>query len=155
VARSDLSSVERSLEQLFRLAMGRRQLARQSEAVGAEVSRAGYAVLRTLDDRGPMPMGSLARSCTMDPAVAARQVGALEQRSLVRTSPDANDGRVRVVEITDHGTEVLRRIVELRTAYLARVLRDWSAEDRATLVDVVDRLVEDLQSVPFGAEESP
>jgi DNA-binding MarR family transcriptional regulator len=153
VPRSDLHSVERSLEQLFRLAMGRRTLARQSEVVGAEVSRAGYAVLRTLRSSGPVTMGALARSCAMDPAVAARLVGSLEKSSLVRTAGDTTDGRVRRVELTDHGADVLDRIVELRTAFLARALRKWSDEERGTLVDVVDRLVDDLQSVPFGAEE--
>jgi DNA-binding MarR family transcriptional regulator len=152
VPSSDLHSVERSLEQLFRLAMGRRTLARQSEAVGAEVSRAGYAVLRTLGDSGAITMGALARHCAMDPAVAARQVGSLEQKALVRTAGDANDGRVRIVELTDHGADVLSSVVELRTAFLARALRDWSDDQRGILVDVVDRLVEDLQSVPFGAE---
>ena len=88
----------------------------------------------------------------MDPAVAARQVASLEKRALVRTASDASDGRVRVVELTDRGADVLGRIVELRTAFLASALREWSDDQRSTLVDVVDRLVEDLQSVPFGAE---
>lgn len=153
MARSDLHTVERSLERLFRLAMGRRTLARQSDAVGAEVSRAGYAVLRTAGDEGPTPMSVLARRCAMDPAVAARQVGSLQRAGLLEITVDPSDGRVKLVELTEHGAEVLAGIVELRTAYLARVLRGWDRNERKTLVELIDRLVGDLQSVPFGEEE--
>ncbi|UDY37441.1 MarR family winged helix-turn-helix transcriptional regulator [Dermatobacter hominis] len=151
-APGDLDEVEASLERLFRLAMGRRTLSRQTEAVGSPVSRAGYAVLRTLAS-GPLSMKELAARAAMDPAVAARQVGALEREGLVRQRADERDGRVRVVAPTEAGREAFRRIVELRTAYLADVLGDWSTTDRAGLVRVVDRLVADLQRVPFAREE--
>ncbi len=148
----DLAGVEASLERLFRLAMGRRLLSRQADAVGAPVSRAGYAVLRTLDGEGPLAMKELAARTSMDPAVAARQVGSLEQEGLVRQRADERDGRVRVVESTERGREVYRAVVGLRTAYLGRVLDGWTADERTELARMVDRLVNDLQRVPFGPE---
>lgn len=149
----DLPEVERSLERLFRLSMGRRMLTRQTDAVGAAVSRAGYAVLRMLDDESPLAMGDLAARCHMDPAVAARQVGTLEKTGLVRRSAHRGDGRVRLIEPTDRGVEVYHRIVEMRTEFMSRVLARWSTEDRRELVRLVDRLVDDLQHQPFASEE--
>jgi len=150
---TDLGDVERSLERLFRLAMGRKVHSRQTERVGASVSRAGYAVLRTLDAEGSQAMGELARACSMDPAVAARQVAALERDRLVRRDGHGADGRVRVVELTPEGRDVYRRIVGMRTAFLGRVLDGWTATEREHLAEVVDRLVDDLQHVPFGTDE--
>ena len=69
-----MGSVERSLEQLFRLTVNRRMHQRQTEAVGADVTRAGYAILRCLDDAGELSLGDLARDCSMDPGAASRQV---------------------------------------------------------------------------------
>lgn len=145
--------VERSLERMFRMAMGRKTLLKQTESVGAGVSRTGYAVLRTLEDESPLTMGELAVRSHMDPAVAARQVGALEKDGLVRRSSHDGDGRVRLIEPTPRGTSVYRRIVEMRTTYMSRVLADWSDADRRDLVRMVDRLVVDLQRQPFTSDE--
>ena len=149
----ELSDVERSLERLFRLSMGRRTLSRQSVAVGASVSRAGYAVLRTLDDQSPLSMGELASRTHMDPAVAARQVGVLEEDGLVRRSAHGGDGRVRIIERTDNGADVYRRIVAMRTDFISRVLAEWSPPERRRLAEVDDRLVDDLQHQPFVSRQ--
>lgn len=118
------------------------------------MSRAGYAVLRSLHDQSPLTMGELAARCHMDPAVAARQVGKLEEDGLVHRAAHDGDGRVRMIEPTRLGTEVYGRIVGMRTAFMSRALGDWSAADRRRLMKLVDRLVDDLQRQPFtGGEE--
>lgn len=145
--------MERSLEQLFRLSLGRRELARQAELVGATVSRGGYGILRILVECAPLSMGDLARVGRLDPAVAARQVNALEGAGLVERVPSPDDGRLRLVDLTADGRDAFERIVRLRVGYLDSVLADWPAEDLATLVDLVDRLVDDLGSRPYDGEE--
>lgn len=145
----EVVAAEEALEGLFRLTVSRRMYTRQSAAVGAVVTRAGYAVLRTLDQAGELGMGELARRCAMDPAAAARQAKALADDGLLERGPGADDGRAVVVRLTDAGRDVYRRIVEVRTEHLAEVLADWPVADRATLARLVDRLVGDLTSVPF------
>jgi DNA-binding MarR family transcriptional regulator len=145
----DTAAAEEALEHLFRLTNGRKMYARQSAAVGVLVSRAGYAILRTLDQVGPLNVGDLARACAMDPGAAVRQVKTLEEDGLVVRSSHATDARVTVVALTDSGHEVYRRIVEVRTSHLDEVLAEWSDHDRAELTRLVDRLVDDLKAVPF------
>ena len=145
----DVAGAEQALERLFRLTVRRRMYSRQSAAVGAVVTRAGYAVLRSVDRAGQLSMSELARECSMDPAAAGRQVRALEDDGLVARSTDADDARVTVVRLTPEGAAVYRRIVEVRTAHLEEVLSGWSKKDRATLTALVDRLVDDLKAVPF------
>jgi len=152
-AHGDLSEVERSLERLFRLAMGRKTLSRQTDVVGASVTRTGYAVLRTLADESPLTMGELAARAHMDPAVAARQVAALHREGLVDRSAHSGDGRIRFIEPTASGLETYSRIVEMRETYMSRVLTDWSASDRRDLVRLVDRLVADLKRQPFTSDK--
>lgn len=146
---NDTAAAEEALEHLFRLTGGRKMYARQSAAVGVLVTRAGYAILRTLDQDGRLNVGDLARACTMDPGAAVRQVKVLEEDGLVDRSTHADDARVTVVALTDAGRDVYRRIVEVRTSHLDQVLAEWSGHDRAELTRLVDRLVDDLIAVPF------
>ena len=94
-------------------------------------------------------MAELAREGAMDPAAAARQVQALEHDGFVRREVGEHDARTSVVRLTDHGRAVYRRMVRVRTRYLEQVLASWPRADRAALAGLVDRLVADLQSVPY------
>lgn len=123
--------------------------ARQSAAVGAVVTRAGYALLRSIDEGGEVSMTDLARECAMDPAAVGRQIRTLEEDGLVERRSAADDGRVTLVRLTPSGVEIYRRIVAVRTAHLEEVLAGWSETDRAELTRLVDRLVDDLRAVPF------
>ena len=118
-------------------------------ARGAVVTRAGYAVLRSLHDEEALTLGELARECSMDPAAAGRQVKALEDEGLVAREVGDDDARVVRVQLTDRGADVYQRIVAVRVQHTADVLAAWSSDDRAALVRLVDRLVDDLRAVPL------
>ncbi|MBU3700512.1 MAG: MarR family transcriptional regulator [Acidimicrobiia bacterium] len=147
--------VERSLERLFRLTVNRAAHHRQTEAIGVDVTRAGFAILRTLADDGDLPMGRLARRCSMDPAAANRQVRALVDAGLVERVTDPDDARLAVARLTPAGRRTHDRIVALRTEQMTDVLADWSDHDRAELVRLVDRLVADLRATPLRTDQSP
>ena len=145
----EIAAAEQALERLFRLTVNRKVHTRQTAAVGSDVTRAGYAVLRCLDQAGELSLGLLARECSMDPAAAGRQVRALEEEGFVVRAPGEDDGRVTVVRLTDRGRDVYRRIVDIRTTHMSDVLSSWTTSERAALARLVDRLVDDLKSVPF------
>ena len=148
-AGGDVEAAERALERLFRLTVNRKVHTKQTAAVGVDVTRAGYAVLRTIDEIGEPTMGDIARQCSMDPGAAGRQVKALEDDGLVERSVGEDDARVTVVRLTKAGRDVYRRIVDVRTAHMNEVLAAWPAADRSALARLVDRLVDDLKAVPF------
>lgn len=146
---SSTAAVEAATERLFRLTVNRKMYARQAAAVGAVVTRAGYALLRTLTEQDGLTTGELARRSHMDPGATVRQVKALEDDGLVERSSDADDARVTVVSLTARGRAVVTDIVEVRTEHLQQVLADWPEADRRQLAELVDRLVDGLQSTPF------
>jgi DNA-binding MarR family transcriptional regulator len=145
---ADVEAAEHALERLFRLAANRRMQPHQTAAVGVDVSRVGYAVLRCVDEAGELTLGDVARQCAMDPAAASRQVKLLEDEGLLRRATAADDARVNTVQLTADGRRVYRKIVAFRTAYMARVLASWSRADRQALTRLVDRLVDDFGAVP-------
>ena len=147
-----VADVERSLERLFRLTVNRAAHHRQTAAIGVDVTRAGYAILRTLADQGALPMGRLARRCSMDPAAANRQVRALEDAGLVERIADPDDARLAIARLTTTGRDVHDRIVALRVEQMTDVLDGWPESDRAELVRLIDRLVADLRATPLRTD---
>ncbi|MDP4023131.1 MarR family transcriptional regulator [Methylobacterium sp. NEAU 140] len=69
--------------------------------VGLRVTQ--FAVLRLLDRLGPMPVTRLAAEAALERTTMGRNLDPLERRGLVRVAVGADDGRERVVALTDAG----------------------------------------------------
>ncbi|WP_308310963.1 MarR family transcriptional regulator [Streptomyces sp. GbtcB6] len=131
----------------LRLAVGRltRRL-RQAHAVG-DVSLSGVSVLARLAADGPDSPTSLAELERVRPQAMASILAQLEQRALVRRTPDATDGRRSILEVTADGRAMLAERRSESVQRLAAVLDDFTAEERVTLasaVPLLDRLAERL-----------
>jgi DNA-binding MarR family transcriptional regulator len=142
------AELERALEGLFRLGANRRFNLRQTISVGAAVTRAGYAALRSLHDHGTLSVRRLADACAMDAATASRQLMPLVDEGLVERRSRDGDARQVELSLTPRGREVYERIVEYRLDQLTGVLEAWPADDRAALTGLVTRLVRDLAQLP-------
>ena len=145
------AELERALEGLFRLGANRRFNLRQTSAVGAAVTRAGYAALRSLHDHGTLSIRRLADACAMDAATASRQLMPLVDEGLVERRSADGDARQAELSLTPRGREVYERIVEYRLDQLTGVLDAWPDADRAALTALVTRLVRDLARLPRRA----
>jgi DNA-binding MarR family transcriptional regulator len=139
-------ALERALEGLFRLGANKRFDAAQAQAVGVEVTRAGYAVLRCLADAGRLSIRAVADACAMDAATASRQVSQLVDAGLVDRRTADGDARTAELSLTDRGRAVYDRVVAYRHAHLAGAVAGWSPRDRATLARLATRLTTDLRA---------
>lgn len=140
--------LERALEGLFRLGANRRFNQHQSISVGAVVTRAGYAALRSLHDQGPLSVRRLADACAMDAATASRQLQPLVEEGLVERRGVEGDARQVELVLTPRGRAVYERIVDYRLDQLTSVLAAWPEPDRAALTTLITRLVGDLSRLP-------
>ncbi|MFC8513917.1 MarR family winged helix-turn-helix transcriptional regulator [Streptomyces sp. NPDC057257] len=142
----DLGDSTRLASEL-RLAVGRmtRRL-RQAHAVG-DVSLSGVSVLARLARDGADSPTSLAEMERVRPQAMASTLALLEQRGLVRRTPDAADGRRSIVAVTDQGRAMLAERRSESVQRLAAVLDEFTAEERATLASalpLLDRMAERL-----------
>ncbi|MFF4894873.1 MarR family winged helix-turn-helix transcriptional regulator [Streptomyces sp. NPDC001068] len=131
----------------LRLAVGRmtRRL-RQAHAVG-DVSLSGVSVLARLAADGPDSPTSLAEMERVRPQAMATTLAQLEQRGLIRRTPDAADGRRSIAAVTDEGRTMLAERRSESVRRLADVLATFSAGERETLgaaVPLLARLAERL-----------
>ncbi|MEU6548929.1 MarR family transcriptional regulator [Streptomyces sp. NPDC046915] len=143
----DRSPETAALAGALRLAMGRivRRL-RQAHAVG-DVSLSGVSVLARLAGTGADSPGSLAELERVRPQAMATTLAGLEQRGLVRRTPDAADGRRAIVSITDEGRAMLEERRSESVGRLAEALDELAPEERASLraaLPLLDRLAERL-----------
>lgn len=132
----------------LRVAVGRiARRVRQAHAVG-ELTLSEISVLARLDREGPATPGRLAEGERVRPQAMGTTLAALEQRALVRRSPDAEDGRRVMMTVTPAGRALLEDRRSESTGQIARALADeFTAAERRRLLAVLpllDRLAQRL-----------
>ena len=138
------------LEHLVRLG---RRAGESTLAPGGLRSRHVIA-LRLLSEQGPASQQGLADSLGLDPSNVVGLLNELEERELVTRRRDRDDRRRHIVELSSRGEE------ELCLAYgRLRVVEDdlfsaLSTEERATLYDLLVRVV-GVTSPPCPVVEEP
>ena len=93
--------------------------------------------LRVLTRHGTMRLSKLSEHLHIAPRSTTEVVDALESRGLVRRSPDPDDRRATLVELTEHGLGVLEAI---RGTEAGRVFGRLSQADRAHLALILRQL---------------
>ena len=151
----DLGTVERALEQLFRLNASRKVHSRRAVAAGVVISQPGYQLLRRIQEEDGLQIGELARLTEMDPAATGRQIGLLEQDGLVTREKASDDGRAVVVKVTARGAAVRQSLTTVAERHMSDVLSGWSVTDRRHLAALLPRLVEGLRNVHYREADHP
>ncbi|PVZ03443.1 MarR family transcriptional regulator [Actinomycetospora cinnamomea] len=104
------------------------------------------SVLATLEDQAPLRLSELARREAVTPPTMSRVLAALDDAGLLVRTPDPQDARSALIELSDAGHEAIRRIRTERTASIAQRLDRLDPEQRAALeaaLPALERLVEE------------
>ncbi|MGH7764308.1 MAG: MarR family transcriptional regulator [Candidatus Dormibacteraceae bacterium] len=104
------------------------------------------AALGSLNARGPMTLGELAEAEGVSRPSMTVLAGSLFDHDLIHRQADPNDGRLVRVQIAEAGKRALEQSRTRRNAYLAKQLRNLSAEELAVLDEaatILLRLVEE------------
>lgn len=118
----------------------------------AQVDRAGYLMLRTLERLGPVPTTVLATTLGLDTSTVTRQATALVAGRFVVRLPNPADGRSSHLAVTASGGQTMRSVEKERQRVLLEMFSDWSNAEQlslglslsklnAALVDQVAKLV--------------
>ena len=107
-----------------------------------------FGVLEALLHKGPLPVNTLGRKLLLTSGSITTAVDRLQRRGLVARRDDADDRRVRLVELTAAGRRLIAPAFERHAADLDRVVSVLSATERATLVSL-------LRKLGLGAADAP
>jgi len=114
---------------------------------GVGLDRALFPLLVGIGRAGPIGVVELADRVGRDYTTVSRQVAKLVALGLVERRPGAGDRRVNEASVTPRGQEILGALQAARERLAAPLLARWNDEDFASLVALLRRLVDDMQSV--------
>ncbi|WP_076479184.1 MarR family winged helix-turn-helix transcriptional regulator [Williamsia sterculiae] len=117
------------------------QILRRRTAV-TEYTAAQATALVTLLDHGPLRMGELADREGVRMPTATALVDGLSRQGLAERTPDPEDRRAVLVQLSAHGAEVLTDVAGRRDEVLVSALQQMSSDDIAALGRAVPALVE-------------
>jgi DNA-binding MarR family transcriptional regulator len=116
------------VEQEFSMLM--RNIARYKTHVnGSRIDRMALMVLGTLSHCGPARLTAVAERTGFDPSTVSRQVADLERAGLLAREADPEDRRAILLQTTEKGSNLMRRLGTGRRKRMERLLSDWSAHD--------------------------
>lgn len=132
------------------LRWGSRPDVHQSLTAGpmAGLSPTDVWLLSAVHDHGPLRMRDLAAWQGVDKSTVSTQIRRLEERELIRRSPDPTDGRATLLTATAAGHELHAGLVRTGAEAVDGVLASWTAADRRRLADLLSRFAGSLTAAP-------
>ncbi len=94
-----------------------------------------------------MTAQGVCEATAMDKVTVSRAIRALDGRGLVRRKPKPEDKRASDVTLTEEGEAIYAEIAPSALDYEARMLADFSDDERETLKTLLEKLERHLDSV--------
>ncbi len=119
-----------------------RQLRETSQETLApwDITPGQFRALRVLRRDGIMRLSELSDRLKIAARSTTEVIDALQARELAARRPDPDDRRATLVELTEHGMQVLHGIREARSGESERVFDRLTPADRATLAAILRKL---------------
>jgi DNA-binding MarR family transcriptional regulator len=119
------------------------ELRTELSSVGVDaLGRSDGYVFRALAER-PCTVSELAARLQISKQGTAQIVADMEDRGLVDRSPDPDDGRARLVRLTEEGGRALREARRFHRAFERRLVRELGPGPVAGLVATLEHVVGD------------
>lgn len=145
-AQVDIPLTERAAQLRTAIVRTARRLRQEAAAESTGLTPTSLAALATIERHGPMTPSEIAAIERVKRPTVTRTLGCLEREGLIDRTPDPLDRRSALVEVNAAGRERLRRLRSRKNAYLARRMRDLSAEE----VETLERAAEILERMREG-----
>ena len=99
-----------------------------------------WRIIQVVGDGGRCTILDVADTMGMDKGGTSRSIARLEERGLLSRRDDPTDRRRSFVELTPEGWAICDEIAQFALAREQRLLRDFSAEERALLINMLNRI---------------
>jgi DNA-binding MarR family transcriptional regulator len=109
-------------------------------STGEDLTPTQYSVLALTRARGPLGLTELTELEGLNPTMLSRVVKVLDERGLIRRTPDPGDLRAARVEATPAGERVHDRVRAQRTKVLLECLSGLPPENARSLLEAVPNL---------------
>jgi DNA-binding MarR family transcriptional regulator len=117
-----------------------RHVAIFSGMIGDRLTTTQWAALSKLREIQPSSQNQLGRETAMDVATIKGVVDRLVARGLIKSGPDAKDGRRLVLSVTEEGLAVVSRNVEAATVITEETLAPLTSGERMMLIELLKKI---------------
>lgn len=146
VTNADIPLSERAAHLRTAIVRTARRLRQEAAAETSGLTPTSVAALATIERHGPLTPSEIAQIERVKRPTITRTLGCLEREDLINRAPDPEDRRSALVSVNGAGRERLRRLRSRKNAYLARRMRDLTAEE----VETLERAAEILERMREG-----
>ncbi len=130
---------------------GRRLRTRHPED---EVDPSTFPLAKQLMCHDGMRLSDLAAKVELDASTVSRQIKQLEDKGLVERTPDPDDGRASLIQLSNEAHRTMQAAFRRRFERIKTVLDPWSQRDKDLLQDLLTRLAADLREANDRQESS-
>ena len=109
-----------------------------------------YPLLASLDENGPMEIGTLAKSLGVSQPGVTRNVAQLAEQGFVSLSKGTKDKRQKIVSLSPAGRDVVDHGRSQVWPQIEQGLQEILTEEPGTLLDHLDRLEQGLRAASFN-----
>jgi DNA-binding MarR family transcriptional regulator len=131
------------------------ELLRRRGRIHPDLDRAGYLLLRTLDETGALSIHSLAERVGLDGSTVTRQVATLLRGGLAERRVDPGDRRSCQVTPSDRGRRLMGEVRRRRTERFEELLTGWTEQERADLGRILAKLNRSISTTVLPAAAEP
>lgn len=105
-----------------------------------DLTMSQISALASIQRNGPMRVGELARREQISKSSVTRLVAKLQEMDYLERRVDPDDGRSFVIDVTDHGRELLAASRERGNEFLAHQVGRLSEDDRVAILAALPSL---------------
>ncbi|WII70946.1 MarR family transcriptional regulator [Bdellovibrio sp. 22V] len=98
-------------------------------------------ILKLLQILGPVSQIALGQDMHIDKASMVKFIDGLEKQKYVRRTPDKEDRRIKLVELTDKGAQVLEKLVQIRADVEKAFLAPLTQKEQNLFRELVGKLL--------------
>ena len=136
----DAARLQKSLSELIRVL----QFRDRDRACCYDLSVSQCHALEALISHGPMPVTQLGDHLYLEKSTASRLAKSLLDKELVRKRAPLSDGRVVILQVTEGGHRLARRIMKDLSEEYMELLEEFDPEVRAALPRLLDLLTRNI-----------
>ncbi|MEP6656084.1 MAG: MarR family transcriptional regulator [Betaproteobacteria bacterium] len=107
-----------------------------------DISAPQLIVLASVANKEADSASTLCKSISYDPGAMTRMIDRLEQKGLIRRTPNPDDRRATNLELTTAGRALYPQLLAAKETVQAQFLRGFSQDDVRVLEGLLNRMLE-------------
>jgi DNA-binding MarR family transcriptional regulator len=120
---------------------------RFAEKLGiVDVTPVQYGVWKCLCENGTLTPSQIAQMLSVDTSTITGLLDRLENKRLLKRTPDPDDRRALKVSLTQNGRELEDKMEQLTTEAHNEVLSVFSEEEQTKLMEYLNRIIKSMNS---------